>query len=521
MSFHRFPADTTKRQQWIQALELSEDSITDSSRVCSRHFLYGNTSVPPSVNVGRRFCSPKKKSSDREKRNTKRSFSFQVPGPSKRQHRSDKTPPSRASSVLSSTPAPCSTECTTTDEDSLIVSAGEQLLSDYSVHELPGCDEGSDKVIDTALTTRIELLESEIQKIKTKSTGHNESRFFRLEQVAGNDSLIRFYTGFISYALLVTFFDFLGPAAHRLCYWGDSERKTSRRRRIKKLDPLNQFFLTLVKLRLNLAVKDLAFRFGISTGLVSKYFTTWVCFLYHQLKEINWSPTVDQVFATQPSAFKKKYATTYCIIDASEVFIETPSDLFMQSCTWSNYKHENTAKVLIGCTPNGVISFVSSLYVGGISDVELTKVSGFLDTLTGKSGISVMADRGFSIRDKLEEKGVRLNTPPFMENRSQFPAGEVQYGREIASLRIHVERAIGRIKNYRIIGSTFPITMIRIADMIVSVCAWLTNFEPVLVPPPVDIHEEEDVDEYFRSVLESESDCGYDGDTDLTDEEKQ
>ena len=193
----------------------------------------------------------------------------------------------------------------------------------------------------------------------------------------------------------------------------------------------------------------------------------------------------------------------------------------MQSCTWSNYKHENTAKVLIGCTPNGVISFVSSLYVGGISDVELTKVSGFLDTLTGKSGISVMADRGFSIRDKLEEKGVRLNTPPFMENRSQFPAGEVQYGREIASLRIHVERAIGRIKNYRIIGSTFPITMIRIADMIVSVCAWLTNFEPVLVPPPVDIHEEEDVDEYFRSVLESESDCGYDGDTDLTDEKEQ
>ena len=58
------------------------------------------------------------------------------------------------------------------------MSAGEQLLSDYSVHELPGCDEGNDKVIDTALTTRIELLESEIQKIKTKSTGNNESRFF-------------------------------------------------------------------------------------------------------------------------------------------------------------------------------------------------------------------------------------------------------------------------------------------------------------------------------------------------------
>ena len=84
---------------------------------------------------------------------------------------------------------------------------------------------------------------------------------------------------------------------------------------------------------------------------------------------------------TQAMAFKEKYPSTYSIIDASEVFIEIPTNVFMQSSTWSNYKHHNTAKVLIGCTPNGAISFVSPLYVGGISDVELTKVSGFLDTL--------------------------------------------------------------------------------------------------------------------------------------------
>ena len=254
-------------------------------------------------------------------------------------------------------------------------------------------------------------------------------------------------------------------------------------------------------------------------GLVSRYFTTWVCFLYQQLKEINWSPEVDQVLATQPIAFKEKYPTTYSIIDASEVFIETPSDLFMQSSTWSNYKHHNTAKVLIGCTPNGVISFVSPLYVGGISDVELTKVSGFLDTLNGKKGVSVMADRGFTVRDVLQEKGVSLNIPPFMENRQQLPAEEVQRGRKIASLRIHVEREIGRIKNYRIIGTTFPVSMIHLADMVVSVCAWLTNFEPVLVPPPVDDHEEDKVDQYFKSVLDSESESEYDADTEFTDEE--
>ena len=130
-----------------------------------------------------------------------------------------------------------------------------------------------------------------------------------------------------------------------------------------------------------------------------------------------------------------------------------------------------------------------------------------------------MADRGFTVRDVLQEKGVSLNIPPFMENRQQLPAEEVQRGRKIASLRIHVERAIGRIKNYRIIGTTFPVSMIRLADMVVSVCAWLTNFEPVLVPPPVDDHEEDKVDQYFKSVLDSESESKYDADTEFTNEE--
>ena len=41
-------------------------------------------------------------------------------------------------------------------------------------------------------------------------------------------------------------------------------------------------------------------------------------------------PTVQQVAGTMPSAFKEKFPNTYAIIDASEIFIETPSDLHMQ-----------------------------------------------------------------------------------------------------------------------------------------------------------------------------------------------
>ena len=188
-------------------------------------------------------------------------------------------------------------------------------------------------------------------------------------------------------------------------------------------------------------------------------------------------PSANQVKATIPHAFKEKYPNTYAIIDASEFFLETPSDLRLQSSTWSNYKHHNTAKLLIACTPNGAISYISSLYVGSISDVELTRVSGLIPKLPNNEGVSIMADRGFTIRDQLNEVGVELNIPPFLDGQKQLPSRKVQEGRTIASLRIHVERAIGRIKNYTILKSPLPISMSRIANQIVTVCALLVNFQ--------------------------------------------
>ena len=129
---------------------------------------------------------------------------------------------------------------------------------------------------------------------------------------------------------------------------------------------------------------------------------------------------------TLPQAFKDKFADTYAIIDATEIFIETPCDLHNQSSTWCNYKHRNTCKLLVACTPNGAISFVSSLYLGSISDVELTRVSGFIEHLHDKPGVSIMADRGFTIKDQLLPHKVSLNIPPFMEGRARLPADEVK-----------------------------------------------------------------------------------------------
>ena len=60
-----------------------------------------------------------------------------------------------------------------------------------------------------------------------------------------------------------------------------------------------------------------------------------------------------------------------------------------------------------------------------------------------------MADKRFTIQDLLP-LGVSLNIPPLLGSSSQMPAEDVVKTQEIASLRVHVERAINEIKNFHI-----------------------------------------------------------------------
>jgi len=60
-------------------------------------------------------------------------------------------------------------------------------------------------------------------------------------------------------------------------------------------------------------------------------------------------------------------------------------------------------------------------------------------------------------------------------------AREVGKTRRIAALRMHVERAIGRIKSYCIISNVIPLSLADIGFDIFRVCALLTNFSPPIV----------------------------------------
>ena len=93
---------------------------------------------------------------------------------------------------------------------------------------------------------------------------------------------------------------------------------------------------------------------------------------------------------------------------------------------------------------------------------------------------SVMADKGFTISDLLP-LGVSLNLPLFLGGSNQMPAEDVVKTQEIASLRIHIERAINKIKNFHIWDRVIPLHQIGVVNQMWTVCAFLCNAQPNII----------------------------------------
>ena len=225
----------------------------------------------------------------------------------------------------------------------------------------------------------------------------------------------------------------------------------------------NHLLLILMKLKLDASNRDLSLRFNIKEEYVSKIVRTWLPKLgnvFAKLIICSEGEALTEYLPAYFSSFKNCVSIIYC----TEIYIERPLNLNARAQTFSNYKSHNTIKYLIGINPAGAVSFLLAGWGGRASDKEITLSSGFLDKLTHVD--CVLADWGFLVEEELATRRAVLRTPAFTRGKKQMTAKDIDISRQIALVRIRVERAIRRLEKFTILNNTIPITQVDLTNNI-------------------------------------------------------
>lgn len=215
----------------------------------------------------------------------------------------------------------------------------------------------------------------------------------------------------------------------------------------------------------------------MSQSQLSRIFKTWIHLLDKELSLLSPFPSCSIVTQTLPAQFAE-FPNIRAIIDCTELFVQRASSFTAQSLTFSSYKHHTTVKFLIAITPTGAIAFVSKAWGGRASDRYIVEHSGFLSYI--EEGDLIMADKGFNIGDILAKRKAYLNTPPYLKSK-QFSAEEVRAAKKTAKVRIHVERAIGRVKQYHLLDSVIPMSLKGVIGPMFRTACFLCNLDKPLV----------------------------------------
>ena len=126
-----------------------------------------------------------------------------------------------------------------------------------------------------------------------------------------------------------------------------------------------------------------------------------------------------------------------------------------------------------------VPTFISELYEGSISDNDITNKSKLRDIM--EPGDAIMAYRGWTCFNWLDRKGVRLVAPHFLGAKKQVSIPELVESVCIDRVRIHVERCMGRIKQWQFLKQDVPLVYWNAISDIFQVCARLVLFWPPLL----------------------------------------
>ena len=453
--FYKLPADNIRCSLWLTKIprdwkkEGFSDPLKDVKRqncfVCSRHFVTGKPSLDKEnvdycPSVFKEVSFPKLPTSKRDTKISSLPISFPLETPSKKRK----------------IPVPITVPVWESDHDYLCT------------RSVP-IDDLSPDLLSKLKT--IDSLQTDNEKLRRTSV--------TVESIVEDPKICQRYTGFQNYPSLKGFCDYL----YSRIIDGNFLRYSRVCSPKKKYNFEEELFIVLCRLKTGSYNYDFAKRFDISESSMSRLFSDWLKFLSQELKLLFELP--DEAAAKHGAApCFSKFENVTMVLDCTELFTQQPATSQNRKQVYSQYKSHNTVKFGVGMSPNLGVTFVSAAYGGHTSDTHITMQStNLLENLKRRQGL--MTDKGFcsnSITKQLELQGVQLVVPTGKgRHRSQFTEQEIQSSAECSGVRVHIERSIGRIKNFHILSSTLQLTMQDSIEDIFTVCAYLTNFQSKII----------------------------------------
>lgn len=427
--FFLFPNAEKKKEEyrrWVRLLRRADRDPSKYSKVCSCHFKDGKKSNGPTI----------------FKRNATKLFPSQEPPVQKKKKPVSEAKLPTVKDILASISATTSAESSEAQDDSNNPPT-EQIILEAELHLAK------------------QELSSQQDTIEYQKTHYSVSMM--------TSEVLRMETGLPTkeiFNIVVNYASKFKNSISYYCGW-----------KVEAITFEDQIFITLMKLRQNYTNMHLAQLFSCSVGTISNIVITFVHVLHRLLFDdlMRVIPSRNKNKLCSPLSFSE-FSSCRIIIDCTDIEVATPSLMSQQNVTYSSYRGMNSFKVLTGVAPNGVLTYISDLYPGSISDKEIVQQSGLLKHFV--AGDLILADKGFLIQD-IVPRGVSVNIPPFLEHE-KFTESEAKLTQSIARCRIHVERANARLKDFKILSFVPPYLRSHI-DKVFQLCGTIVNLQFPLI----------------------------------------
>ncbi|KAM9802482.1 uncharacterized protein ACBT44_014762 isoform 1-T1 [Syngnathus typhle] len=410
LSFYRFPRDPERKQRWIAAVNRQGWAPNDGSRLCSTHFISGKqvknprspdyvpsvfSPIPPEMKEPGPPEVPDKQEARVEAANALLFL--------QRQGGSGADEPGSIEAKVEG-----SVSSFTDDDD-------DESLSDDNDNMLGQTSVNFDDMLK-ALRRENRVLRESVEKM---SLSENSLR---------NDAeKVKFYTGLPNFFVLETVMLLLAPHMDAI--------------RNAKLSKFQQLLLTLMRLRLDLRNRDLAYRFGVKVGSVVRTVHHVVNIMSSTLvpTAVFW-PSRSELRKNLPVALRSSCPDCAVIVDCFTVPCEGP--VARGNEQGAAVAGGDVLNYLIGVAPQGVVTFVSKGVLGNFSPRTLAESSGFLCKLL--PGDVVLASRDLDIGDAVAARGARFSIAArFQDDQSQ---GAKVSPLDTVGVQAHVEKVVSIVR---------------------------------------------------------------------------